>query len=258
MAQLRAIIFDVDGTLAETERVGHRVAFNQAFAERQLGWHWSEDHYAQLLHIGGGKERIRHFIAQGAAPLPQDWQGEPDLLRLHQRKNQIYQERLDQGQIQLRPGVLRLMQAARSKGVQLAIATTSSPSNAIALIQKLIGPEAPSWFTVIAAGDMVPHKKPAPDIYQFTLEALDLLPQECVVIEDSEPGVRAARACHLPVIATLHDYTRGQDFSQANWVVTHLGEADNPCTVLQGAPQTLTQITLQDCQQLLESGAIAQ
>lgn len=234
MNPLQALIFDVDGTLAETERDGHRVAFNQTFAAAGLPWQWSVATYGDLLEIAGGKERIRYFIERNQPPLTDAADVESLIRTLHQAKTQRYREIVQQGQISLRPGVARLIQAARQAGVRLAIATTSHLDNAIALLETTLGQESPAWFEVIAAGDIVPRKKPAPDIYTYVLDHLGLPPQHCVAIEDTDQGLQAARRAGLPVVITVNDYTRHQNFTGADLVISHLGEPDQPHQVLSG------------------------
>ncbi|MEM9903585.1 MAG: HAD family hydrolase [Cyanobacteria bacterium P01_D01_bin.44] len=235
MHSLSALIFDVDGTLAETERDGHRVAFNQAFAAAGLDWHWSIEDYGQLLSISGGKERIRHFIEQahpGFAP-PTHFQDLTQFIaRLHQAKSGFYKQAI--ATIPLRPGVHRLIQEARTAGLRLAIATTSHLHSVIPLLETRLGLDSPQWFDVIAAGDVVPHKKPAPDIYDYVLAKLQLPPDACLVLEDTHHGLIAATQANLKTIVTVNDYTRGQDFDQALAVLTHLGEPDMPCEVIAG------------------------
>ncbi|KAI9135017.1 HAD family hydrolase [Acaryochloris sp. CCMEE 5410] len=231
---LQALIFDVDGTLANTERDGHRVAFNQAFAEAGLEWHWSVEQYGQLLQVAGGKERIRHYI-QHFCP---DWQQPHDLqgfiADLHAAKNSHYQALLSQGTIPLRPGVERLLRDARVEGIRLAIATTSDLPNVITLLEQTLDKTSLSWFETIAAGDMVPAKKPAPDIYHYALNQLALEPTDCLVFEDSQVGCQAACAAGCRPIITVNDYTQHQDFAGALLVINHLGSPDQPCTYLAG------------------------
>jgi HAD superfamily hydrolase (TIGR01509 family) len=242
-SMLKALIFDVDGTLAETERDGHRLAFNQAFAEVGLNWHWSVEAYGKLTEIGGGKERIAYYIENFQFPESLKSQLQPIveaqgfttlnawIADLHQRKSRHYAQILAQGGIRPRPGVMRLLQEAKTAGMPLAIATTSALPNALSLLETTIAPDSPDWFSVIAAGDMVPQKKPAPDIYQYVLAQLKLNPKECVVFEDSQVGLEAAKRAGLTTIVTLNDYTEGQDFSAADLVIDHLGEPDSPLQI---------------------------
>jgi HAD superfamily hydrolase (TIGR01509 family) len=247
--ELQALIFDVDGTLADTERDGHRVAFNAAFAEAGLDWHWSVELYGQLLAITGGKERIRHFVATCQPPLPPGEDLNALIARLHQAKTRHYTALLAQGGIPLRPGVKRLLQEARAAGIRLAIATTTTPENVTALLEHTL-PESLSWFEVIAAGDIVPAKKPAPDIYFYTLEQMGLPPQACLAFEDSENGLRSAQQAGIPTVVTVNDYTRDQDFSGAALVLDHLGEPEDPFRVLAGTMGSHRYFTLELARQI--------
>jgi HAD superfamily hydrolase (TIGR01509 family) len=235
MSVLKALIFDVDGTLAETERDGHRVAFNQTFQAAGLDWDWSVDLYGDLLQVAGGKERIRFYIDQYEPPLPtvQNWTD--FIAKLHKDKTGRYTALLQSGCIQLRPGVRRLITEARQAGVRLAIATTSRLENALALLETAIAPHAPEWFDVLAAGDIVPQKKPAAYIYHYVLDRLALPAQHCLVIEDTEHGLMAATGAGLATVVTVNDYTRTQNFTAAAVVLNHLGEPNHPCQVLRGA-----------------------
>jgi len=255
MTALKALIFDVDGTLAETERDGHRVAFNQAFAAAGLPWHWDTGLYGYLLKVSGGKERIQFFIDKYGPPEPEavDW---PHLIaKLHQAKTDYYTALLQAGQVKLRPGVRRLLGEARQQGVRLAIATTSQPQNALALLETALAPDAPDWFEVIAAGDIVAHKKPAPDIYQYVLDHMALSPDQCVAIEDTQHGLQAATQAGIPTIVTVNDYTRRQNFSSAALVLSHLGEPEWPCEVLQGPPVHRMCVDLAIAANLLKAAA---
>ena len=204
---LRALVWDVDGTLAETEHDGHRIAFNQAFADEGLAWHWDEDLYRELLATTGGKERLRGWwqrVDPAAAAAPE---AAARIARLHVRKTAIYVDLVARGAVQLRPGVARLLQAAREAGLTLAIATTTSPDNVQALLQATLGADSPGWFACIGAGDVVPTKKPAPDIYLWVLQRLGLAAADCLALEDSAPGCAAAVAAGLPTVVTRSCYT---------------------------------------------------
>jgi HAD superfamily hydrolase (TIGR01509 family) len=229
---LTAFLFDVDGTLADTERDGHRVAFNQAFAEAGLDWHWDVPLYGELLAVTGGKERMRHYLDRYRP----DWARPADLdsliAGLHAAKTKHYTKLLAQGGIPLRPGVARLLNEARAAGIRLAIATTTTPENVTALLEHAISPQAVHWFEVIAAGDVVPAKKPAPDIYDYALAKMKLTPDVCLAFEDSENGLHSARGAGLRTVITVNDYTRLHDFTGATLVLDQLGEPGLPFTVL--------------------------
>jgi beta-phosphoglucomutase-like phosphatase (HAD superfamily) len=234
---LKALIFDVDGTLADTERQGHRVAFNRAFAEAGLDWLWDETLYGELLAVAGGKERLRCFIdAQGPELPPGAAEPSTFINGLHGMKTRHYTTLVNSGGIPARPGIIRLLNEAREAGLGLAIATTTTPGNVHALLSASLGPDTANWFDVIGAGDIVPNKKPAPDIYEYVLAELKLESRQCLAFEDSENGLRAAQRAGIPTLVTVNDYTAGQDFGGALLVVDHLGEPERPLTCLSGVP----------------------
>lgn len=255
MPQLQALIFDVDGTLAETERDGHRIAFNRAFAAAGLDWDWSIEQYGELLEVAGGKERIRFYLDRHVPNFipPVNWQQDlaAHIADLHRAKTAHYRQLLSEGIISPRPGVERLLNQAREAGVRLAIATTSAPDNVLALLSTALAPDAASWFEVIAAGDMVPAKKPAPDVYFYALEAMGLKPEQCLVIEDSHQGLQAALQAGLSTVVTVNNYTQHQDFTGAALVLNHLGEPDYPFTPIAGNSHTATYFDLALAEQLL-------
>ncbi len=250
MAQLKAIIFDVDGTLSETERDGHRVAFNNAFSDAGLDWHWDEDLYGKLLAVTGGKERIRYFLSDFKTDYKYNGDISQFIVSLHAEKTKHYVKLLEEGAIGLRPGVERLLDEIRASGLRLAIATTTTPQNVTALISNTLGQEALNWFDCIAAGDIVPAKKPAPDIFNYCLQQMDLTAKECIVFEDSENGVLSARAADLMTVVTLNDYTRNDDFSGAISVLDHMGEPDLPCKHISGHAIKNSYISVNDLNEL--------
>ena len=233
MTNLEALIFDVDGTLADTEDA-HRIAFNRTFHEHGLDWHWDQALYHKLLAVTGGKERILHYINQYHPPgdLPDDLTGY--IAQLHADKTRCYTGMLAEGKIPLRPGVKRLLTEAHDTGMRLAIATTTSPANVEALIHYAFAPEVMGWFEVISAGDSVKAKKPAPDIYLLALQQLALAPQQCLALEDSGNGILSARAAGLETVITTNAYTHDHSFDDALIVLDQFGEPDQPFTVLQG------------------------
>lgn len=234
MPELKALLFDVDGTLADTERDGHRLAFNRAFAEAGLDWDWSVELYGQLLTVTGGKERIRYYLDTWHPDFKRPANYAEFVTGLHQAKTRHYTLMLDNGGIPFRPGVRRLLREAREAGLRLAIATTTTPENVTALLKSNLGEDGELWFEVIAAGDIVPAKKPAPDIYRYTLEQMRLGANECIAFEDSENGVQASCGAQLLTVITTNDYTITHHFNGAALVLDQLGEPDTPFTLLQG------------------------
>lgn len=234
MAELKGLIFDVDGTLADNEQDGHRVAFNLAFADAGLDWFWDERTYDRLLQVFGGKERIRYYIDDFLEDfdLPADL--DAFIRRIHRRKTERYVELLQTGAIPLRPGVGRLIGEAHEAGLRLAIASTTTLENATTLLAQTLGDHSAGWFDVFACGDIVANKKPAPDIYEYALEQLGLSAPECLVIEDTELGLASARAAGLTTLITVNRTTQGQDFSGAAIVLDSLGEPGAPFTALAG------------------------
>ncbi len=235
MNELRALIFDVDGTLAETERHAHRVAFNHTFAEYGLDWHWSETLYGELLAVTGGKERILFYLETYRSQDPKPASNLNQFIaEMHRKKTDYYNRLLEENPIPLRPGIKRLLLEARQHSLQLAIATTTNLINVEILLKHSLSPTAIQWFTVISAGDIVPAKKPAPDIYLHALQALNLPAANCIAFEDSYNGLQAALGAKLPTLITVNDYTRHEDFTGALLVLDHLGEPDQPCQILAG------------------------
>ncbi len=228
---LRALIFDVDGTLADTEEA-HRQAFNAAFRDAGLDWSWDQALYRELLAVTGGRPRLRQYIERtlGLSEADADAMAGP----IHARKSEIFQSDLTGGRVPLRPGVERLLREARGHGLRLAVATGSSRGNLAALLTGTIGAEAVDWFEVVGAADSVAALKPAPDIYHWVLGRLDLPAAACLAVEDSTAGVRAAGAAGVPVIVTECAYTSGDDFTGAVAVLADLGEPDRPFAVHHG------------------------
>ena len=231
---LQALLFDVDGTLADTERDGHRPAFNLAFRELGLGWDWDVELYGKLLAVTGGKERIRYYVDSFLPGYRKPVDFDDLVVALHQAKTRHYTTMLRAGLIPMRPGVKRLLTEARAAGLRLAVATTTTPENVTTLLQYSLAEDAPGWFEVIAAGDIVPAKKPAPDIYQWALKQLGLPAEHCLAFEDSINGLKSSLAAGLKTVVTVNGYTVGEDFSGAQAVLTHLGEPQAPFDLLAG------------------------
>jgi HAD superfamily hydrolase (TIGR01509 family) len=234
--KLQAVLLDVDGTLADTEEI-HRQAFNAAFAAAGLDWEWDRALYHDLLAVTGGKERIRYYLQRERPEFALPTDADAFIAGLHRSKTGFYIDALASGRVPLRPGVERLLRDIRATGLRLAIVTTTTPDNITALLEHSFSEAAHDWFEVIAAGGVVPSKKPAPDIYHYALAQLDLPAQACIAIEDSLNGLQSARAAGVATLVTVNPYTAHQDFTGAALVLDHLGEPDMPCTVLAGGPQ---------------------
>ena len=225
--RIEALIFDVDGTLADTEEA-HRQAFNDAFRAHGLGFRWSAQLYRELLQVTGGKERLAAFFDRTPLAASERSRLSSLIPWLHATKTAFYRERIERGRVPLRPGVRRLMAEARAAGVRLAIASTTSPDNVSALLEGALGYDALAGFSVIATGDAVPRKKPAPDIYLLALSRLGVGARRAVAFEDSAIGVAAAKAAGLLTVATPSDWTRGQDFAAADLVLPCLADPESP------------------------------
>ena len=233
-----ALLFDCDGVLADTERDGHRVAFNRAFAEAGLADTWDVPLYGRLLRIGGGKERMRTYFDESGWPVPE---AERDALiaRLHRLKTDLFMQIIASGELPVRPGINRLVDEAHASGVRLAVCSTSNERAVRAVVHHLLGPGREEKFAGIFAGDIVPRKKPDPAVYQYAAQQLGLDPAQCVVVEDSRNGLLAAARAGMTCVITKSAYTAGEDFDEAAAVYPDLG--DPPAA----------QITLKDLQQTL-------
>ena len=233
MVALRALIWDVDGTIAETERDGHLPAFNEAFAALGLAWRWSESEYGELLHITGGRERLLHDMARRADAPAAAPEREALARELHRRKNLAYAQSVRQGHIAARPGVLRLVAECQAAGVALAVATTTSRSNVQALFTALWGASWPKIFSVAVCGEDVQQKKPHPQAYLLALQRLGVAAGQAFALEDSPAGLHAARAADLACGITRSAWFADAAFEGAVWVRDDL---DSP------APMTLAQL----------------
>ncbi len=225
---LKAVLFDLDGVIIDTERHGHRVAFNDAFI--RLGYPdvvWDEELYHQLLQVGGGKERIRHYFEQHYAGQNPPADVAAFAAEAHRCKTSLFVERLPR--LPLRPGVRRFMSEVRDSGVPIGICTTSNERVA-ATVRDVILPDIP--FTIVIAGDMVTRKKPDPEIYTMALRQLGVSPAEALVVEDSAIGVQAGKAAGCTVLATYNGYTEQEDLSPADFIVSSLGDIDGEKTIV--------------------------
>lgn len=233
MTILTTLLFDVDGTLAETEEI-HRASFNRAFAQAGLDWNWSEALYSDLLRVTGGKERIRHFLDTHLPDFQPSTKLDEYIAALHAAKTDIFTRTVAAGEVPLRPGVARLLRESRAEGLRLGIATTTTRANVTALLKHSLADDAEDWFEVIAAGGVVAEKKPAPDIYVYAMEAMGVDPGECLAFEDTDNGLRAAQAAGLQTVVTVSQYSQGQDFDGAALVIDQFGEPDQPCRFIAG------------------------
>jgi beta-phosphoglucomutase-like phosphatase (HAD superfamily) len=224
---LEALVFDIDGTLADTEE-GHRCAFNLAFERFGLGWQWERGEYLGLLRITGGKERLAHYIEQSDLSDGEKRRVAARIADIHAEKTKFYSSLAGDGGIPLRPGIARLIGEARDAGVRLAIASTTTRANIDALLRATLGEGSAGWFAAIACGDEVPHKKPAPDIYRLALRRLERDAAQCVAFEDSVNGLRAAVAAGLRTVVTPTMWTEGSDFVSAGMLLPHLGDPNDP------------------------------
>jgi HAD superfamily hydrolase (TIGR01509 family) len=223
MTSLQALIFDCDGVLVDTERDGHRIAFNQAFVDVGLQVEWDVALYGRLLDVAGGKERMRQYFDHSGWPEQathrEDW-----LREMHRRKTERFMEVIEAGRLPLRPGVARLIDEAIENKIVLAICSTSNERAVTLVVERLLGRERKNHFDAILAGDVVSQKKPDPEIYHLAAERLHLAPRRCVVIEDSRNGFLAARAAGMRCVITTNGYTENEDFTGADRVVTALGD----------------------------------
>jgi HAD superfamily hydrolase (TIGR01509 family) len=227
---VNALVFDCDGVLADTEKYGHLPAFNQTFREFGLPVEWSVEEYGRRLKIGGGKERMAslltpEFVAAAGLPTDPDAQS-TEIAKWHKRKTAIYTEMVAQGKLPPRPGIRRVITAAQDAGWKLGVASTSAEASVHAILDYAVGPERAARFDVFLAGDCVPKKKPAPDIYHLALERLGLDPVRVLVVEDSRNGLEAAHAAEMRCLVTVNGYTDKEDFSEAILVVSSLGDPD--------------------------------
>jgi HAD superfamily hydrolase (TIGR01509 family) len=237
MTKIKAFIFDQDGVIIDTERDGHRVAFNETFKEFGYDFEWGVEEYHQLLQIAGGKERMQHYLHTKGFGVEVKAEDEDELIkRLHKHKTETFIKLIEEGKLPLRPGVMRLMQEVNDAGLVLGICTTSNQRAAQAVAYKIL---KDIKFDFVLAGDVVSKKKPDPEIYNLALEKTGLKPQECIVIEDSRNGVLAAKAAGMHIVATTNFYTEKEDLSAADIIATCLGDPDGEKGILKAGGEGL-------------------
>lgn len=249
MMQLEAVLFDCDGVLAETERDGHRVAYNLAFSETGLDINWSSVQYANLLKISGGKERMWAFFSSYRERYPESVYGYALIEKLYARKTHFFKQICRDGKMPARTGVVRLIKELHNCGIMLFVCSTSHRDSVSELIRSSIGELQLGYFTELLCGDIVKNKKPAPDIYLLAKDKYSLNPSRCIVIEDSRNGLEAAISVGMRCVVTPSVYTENEDFSGASLVVSCLGDSGHPCKVLRG-PSALDGISLVGTSQL--------
>ena len=234
MGKLKAIFFDQDGVIIDTERDGHRVSFNETFKEFGYDVAWGVEEYHELLQISGGKERMKHYLQTRGFGKPVPPAEVDDLIaRMHKRKTAMFIELVESGRLPLRPGIHRFMQEALAAGLKLGVCTTSSEKAAHAIAYQILKDVT---FEVVLAGDVVEKKKPAPDIYNLALQKTGLTPDECFVVEDSRNGVLAGKAAGMRIVATTNVYTEKEDLSPAEVIVSCLGDPGGEKAVLRKGP----------------------
>ena len=224
MAEIKAIIFDQDGVIIDTERDGHRVAFNKTFKEFGFDFQWDVDYYHELLQIAGGKERMRHHLHTKGFGREVKPEKEDELIKaMHKRKTEIFIELIKEGALPLRPGIKRIMKEAMNRGLKVGICTTSNEKAAHAVAYEIL---KDIKFDFVLAGDVVKKKKPDPEIYLLGLKKGCLKPEECIVVEDSRNGLLAAKAAGMNIVVTTNYYTEKEDLREADIIVTCLGDPD--------------------------------
>jgi HAD superfamily hydrolase (TIGR01509 family) len=253
---LKAILFDVDGTLADTESLGHRPAYNRAFRKLGLQFRWGPKLYRKLLRQPGGRERLRHYLQQyqpelGTHGVAVERDMDAWVADVHSLKSKYFRSFMRRGRVPLRPGIARLMRDAHADGIRLAIVTNASRKTLEPVLRFSMGPELASIIEVIASGEEVRHKKPSPDVYELALRRLGLAAEECVALEDSEMGLSAATAAGIPAVVTVNEDTREQNFDAAALVVTSLGEPGAPARALVGQLVPVPWVTLPTLKSLL-------
>jgi HAD superfamily hydrolase (TIGR01509 family) len=236
---LRALLFDLDGTLADTEAHGHRPSYNRAFRKLGLGFRWGPKLYRRLLKQPSGRERLLHYLRRYQPELGEHAEAVSEsedawVEHVHRLKSRYFRRYLRQGKVPLRPGVARLLREASEAGLRLAVVTNASRSSVKPFLKYGLGQELAQRISLVVGGDQIAARKPAPDLYRYALSKLKLAPYECIAIEDSAMGLKAARAAGVPTVITVNSDTLEQDFSAASLVLDALGEPEQPSRVLAG------------------------
>ena len=249
--KLKALIFDVDGTLANTEHDGHLKAFNETFKIFGLNWHWDSNLYSDLLSVSGGKERLAYYISHYNPKLDKNLSVN-DIANMHNKKTEIFVNYVDNGEVSLRVGVERLIEEAIQSGLRLGIATTTTLKNVHALMISKLGESVLDKFEIIAAGDVVKNKKPAADIYRYVLDKMGLGSDECIAFEDSKIGFASATSAGLRTVVTLSEYTKTKNFEGALVVLDHLGDENEPFEIIKGGPTSHSYVSVSYLKELYE------
>ena len=231
--KLSAVLFDVDGTIAETEEY-HRKSFNESFKEFNLDWFWDEAIYKELINVGGGKERIMYHIKRAWPEMLNYKNLSKYIDSIHKIKNEIFEDFMKDMVIKPRKGVIRLINELKERKIRLAIVSSSSESNILNLFNNALKININEKFDIIAHGDITKNKKPSPEIYEWTLEKMRLPPQSCLAIEDSPRGMESALRANINVVVTPSILTSGEKFDGAKLVVSDLGEFDEPFQKISG------------------------
>ena len=230
---LSAVLFDVDGTISETEEL-HRKSFNESFKEFNLDWFWDEAIYKELINIGSGVERIEYYIKR-AWPEMMEYKNLAKYINsIHKVKNEIFEDYIVESEIKPRPGVIRLINELKENKIRIAIVSSTSESNLLKLFKEGLNIDPLTTFDLIAHGDCTKNKRPSPEIYEWILEKLRLPPQSCIAIEDSLRGLESAKNAELNILATPSIFTKEEDFSNAKLVISNLGEPDAPFETIKG------------------------
>lgn len=248
---LKALIFDVDGTIASSESFGHLKAFNKAFKLSNLNWHWDSQIYEKLLEVNGGKERIAHYIDKYQATENISLNKE-EIDKLHDLKTNIFIDYANKNLVPIRIGIERIINESYEQGLRLAIATTTNINNVKAILSKTKDKNILKKFEIIAAGTMVKNKKPASDIYEYVLQKLELPASDCIAFEDSAIGFKASNAIGIKTIVTVSEYTKHNKFNGAMVVLNNLGEKDMPFEIIKGKDTKYSYVCVDYLKELYE------